>query len=259
VNLGRSGDALCRQKPDYPERVLAENPDAVVIQWGVNDQYWGYSVAQFAIAYEKLVAALRSARPRMPIVLTTLVADFRYKECFDRWIGQANVMIQETAARHGCRVAYIHKAIGHDRKPYYADTIHPNDAGAKVMAQAICEAFQRPPLSKKHLQVLFDQGEEVRFLQYVLIPDREDQDPHWISVTDISRDGMTVVTELPMTVRTAPIYPKGSYLIEVKDALGEVLLSKKSAITWQKILSFRLAPGSRKQPLAVSIRRLADD
>ena len=92
INLGRSGQALCQQKPDYAEaEVLSQNPDAVVIQWGVNDQYWGYSVTEFTAKYEHLVSALRRAKPKMPIVLTTPVADFRWPENQDVWIGQAAV------------------------------------------------------------------------------------------------------------------------------------------------------------------------
>ena len=61
INLGQSGRALCQQEAGYSESVLKQNPDAVVIQWGVNDQYWGFSIAEFVARYDALVAALRAA------------------------------------------------------------------------------------------------------------------------------------------------------------------------------------------------------
>jgi lysophospholipase L1-like esterase len=47
INLGKSGQALCQQPENYAESILAQKPDAVVIQWGVNDHYWGFSDALF--------------------------------------------------------------------------------------------------------------------------------------------------------------------------------------------------------------------
>lgn len=116
INLGQSGSALCQQGAGYSDSVLKQNPDAVVIQWGANDQYWGFSVSEFVARYDALVAALRAAKPRMRIVVMTLVADFRWADNQDAWIGEANVALQEIAARYRCHLADTHRAIDHQKK-----------------------------------------------------------------------------------------------------------------------------------------------
>ena len=253
INLGRSGQALCQQKPNYAEsEVLSQNPDAVVIQWGVNDQYWGFSVTEFASKYEHLVSTLRSAKAQMPIVLTTPIADFRWAENQDDWISQAGVAIQEIAARHRCHVADTHRALDH-RRSFYADTIHPNNAGAEAMAQSIVEALSAPPLSVENASIRFDQGSEVRFLQYVFLPERQGAAPQWIIVSDISRKGMLVDAEVPMTVRTAPIYGKGDYRIEVRGKSGSVLETLHATVAWSRMLTFKFTPSEGDGPFRIEI------
>jgi lysophospholipase L1-like esterase len=253
INLGRSGQALCQQKPDYAEaEVLSQNPDAVVIQWGVNDQYWGYSVTEFTAKYEDLVSALRRAKPKMPIVLTTPVADFRWPENQDAWIGQAAVAIQEIAARHRCHLADTHHALDH-RKAFYADAIHPNNAGAEAMARSIAEALSAEPLSPENARIRFDQGAEVRFLQNVFLPEREGIDPRWILVSEISQTGMLVDATIPMTIRTAPLYAKGDYRIEVRSKTGAVIETLNTTAAWSRMLIFKFTPKGGEGPFRIEI------
>ena len=253
INLGRSGQALCQQKPSYAEsEVLSQNPDAVVIQWGVNDQYWGFSVTEFAAKYEHLVSTLRSAKAQMPIVLTTPIADFRWEENQDGWISQAGVAIQEIAARHRCHVADTHRALDH-RRSFYSDTIHPNNAGAEAMAHSIVEALNAPPLSVENASIRFDQGAEVRFLQNVFLPERQGVAPQWILVSEISRTGMLVDAAVPMTVRTAPIYGKGDYRIELRGKSGAVLETLHATAAWSRMLTFKFTPVEREGPFRIEI------
>ncbi len=250
VNLGRSGRALCQQDPDYAEGILRQNPDAVVIQWGVNDHYWGYSVAQFAARYEQLVATLRSARPGMPIVITTLIADFRRPEDQGRWIGETNVAIQEIAARYQCRLADLNFALAHDRS-FYADLIHPNAAGAAKMAEAIAVAFAAPVAARP--AVRFDRGHEIRFLQNIFMPAWPNDTPAWIHVSDIAAEGMRIDTPVTLWVSTAPIYAPGDYRITVRDRTDAVVLSIKVAARHGRNLQFDLDPLGREGPFVVEI------
>jgi acyl-CoA thioesterase-1 len=258
VNLGRSGQALCQQKPSYAEaEVLSQNPDAVVIQWGVNDQYWGFSVTEFATKYEQLVSTLRVAKPQMPIVVTTPIADFRWQENQDAWISQAGVSIQEIAVRHRCHVADTHRALDH-RKSFYADSIHPNNAGAEAMAHSIFEALSAPALSPGNASVRFDQGAEVRFLQNVFIPERQGADPQWILVSEISSSGMRVESTIPMTIRTAPVYAKGNYLVEVRGKSGAVIETLKTTAAWNRMLIFKFTPKEEESPFRIEISAVAE-
>lgn len=253
INLGRSGQALCQQKASYAEsEVLAQNPDAVVIQWGVNDQYWGFSVTEFAVKYERLVSTLRAAKPQMPIVLTTPIADFRWEENQDAWIGQAGIAIQEIAVRHRCHVADTHRALDH-RRSFYADSIHPNNAGAEAMAHSIVEALNTPPLSPENACIRFDQGSEVRFLQNVFLPERQGTDPQWVAVSEISRTGMLVDSAVPMTIRTAPVYSKGLYRVEVRGKTGAVLEVFNTSAAWSRMLIFKFTPREGEGPFRIEI------
>lgn len=252
VNLGRSGQALCQQGRGHLTEILDAEPDMVVVQWGLNDHYWGYSLAQFALAYEALVAGLREADPDLPIVLTTLIMDFRYPDTSERWIGPANVAIQEIAARRKCHVAYLHKALDHNQEEFCDDVVHPNDAGALAMAEAITEAILSPPLSNENARVRFDGPGETRFLQYVFLPEGDDG-PAWVEVSDIRREGMALETAVPVRIRTAPIYAEGAYGVTVTDAQGETVSAVDIEITWERALQFRVDPGDSPQPLRVHV------
>lgn len=258
INLGKSGQALCQQKDDYPQEVLRANPGAVVVQWGVNDQFWGFSVPQFATRYDALVRALRLAKPDLPIVLTTLVADFRWPENLDVWIGQANVLIQEIAAKYECRVAYVHHAVGHD-KAHYRDAIHPNEAGAKLMAEAIVRAFGAPPQTGRRFSVRFDHGQEVRILRYVFIPQWDEPARHSVHVDSITAAGTTVDTSVPLSVRTPPIYRrKGVFLVTVENRDGRVIHTQELNTGWSGMLQFALDPKGHAGPFRVSINEKTD-
>ncbi|OGV73894.1 MAG: hypothetical protein A3K19_17550 [Lentisphaerae bacterium RIFOXYB12_FULL_65_16] len=255
INLGSSGAGLSQQAENYPETVLAQTPDAVVIQWGVNDQYWGFSVPQFAVNYERLVAALRKAKPDMPIVVCTLVPDFRFPDAFDVWIGAANVAIQEIAAKYRCRVAYVHEALEHQREKFQPDTIHPNDAGAQRMGEAVYAAFRSEPLSEKNLNISFDQGQDVRFRQWVFIPKRTDMQSSWAKAERLGPGGFQLITSVPLTVRTAPLFAEGTYVVEIKDAGGERVGTQQAQVTWQRLFTITIDPGTHPMPLTVSIRK----
>lgn len=252
INLGQSGRAICQQNDGYLESVLKQNPDAVVIQWGVNDQYWGFSVAEFVARYDALIAALRAANPQMPIVVMTLIADFRWADNQDAWIGEANIALQEIAARHRCHLADTHRALDH-QKTFYADSIHPNTAGADVMAKTIVTALQATPLSPESAAVSIDQGTEVRFLQNVFLPKREGTEPKWIHVTGINSTGMNIESKIPIAIRTAPIYPVGTYRITIQDKSGAVVDTIASNVSGAKMQKFTFDPKGHDGPFHIEI------
>jgi lysophospholipase L1-like esterase len=252
INLGQSSRALCQQNSSYAESVLKQNPDAVVIQWGVNDQYWGFSVSEFTSRYDALVAALRTAKPLIPIVVTTLIADFRRAENQDVWIGEANIALQEIAVRYHCHLADTHRAFDH-RKELYADSIHPNTEGAEVMAKTIVAAIEAQPQSVENAAVSFDQGTEVRFLQNVFMPKREGIKPEWVHVTNISSKGMTIESNISVAIRTAPIYAKGSYHIGIQDKDGAVVDTVVCTADFSRTHSFVFDPKGHDGPFRIDI------
>ena len=257
INCGASGGALSGGADgDYQaEAILKHKPDAVVIQWGVNDHFWGASVARFASVYDSLVLHLRRARRTMPIVVMTLVPDYRWPENGDEWIGAANVAIQDIAARHGCHVAYVHRAFNHDRSLTY-DAIHPNERGAEIMGRAVAEAFAAPPLSKDALAVQFDQGVEVRFQSYVFNPKWE-KTPAWIRVSEISRAGMRLDAPVPLAVRTAAVYPpRTTWEIVIRDEEGNPVETLKQTVDFSRMLNFTILPRNGTTKFHVQINEM---
>lgn len=253
VNLGRSGQALSQRRDDYYKEVLSSDPGAVVIQWGVNDQYWGFSTAEFLRKYEALVSGLRKARPEMPIVTTTLIADFRWLENFDQWIARANVGIQEIAVRYGCKVAYAHEALGHSRE-YYVDDIHPNEAGAELMARAIVAAFSEPAQDAGKFDLKFDTVSEARLQKYVFIPEWDETSEDMITITDVTHSGMTMETSVPVSVRTSRGYTRNTaYNMVLKNGAGEMISTQEVKSDWAGALQFKVTPVDGVDLLRVSI------
>lgn len=255
INLGRSAQALCQQPDDYAKSILDQNPDTVVIQWGVNDHFWGYSVHQFNLRYDQLVGALRQAKPRMPIVVSTLAPDYRWPETQEQWIAEANVAIHEIAVRHGCYLAQIHEAFNHDRS-LQPDGIHPNNAGAEAMAKAIVAALKNAPLNPGNLTIHFDQGSEVRFCRYSFIPRAEKQAmPNWVQVSQITRGGMLVHSAIPLTIRTAPSYSSkdNPHQVVIRDAAGAVVESVPYTVGFSQTVEINLKPKAPATALKIEI------
>jgi hypothetical protein len=131
--------------------------------------------------------------------------------------------------------------------------IHPNNAGAEAMALSIVEALSAAPLSPENASIRFDQGAEVRFLQNVFLPERQGGDPQWILVSEISRAGMLVEAKVPMTIRTAPIYAKGDYRIEVRGQTGAVIETLKTTAAWSRMLIFKFTPKDGEAPFRIEV------
>jgi hypothetical protein len=121
------------------------------------------------------------------------------------------------------------------------------------MALSIVEAFDAPPLSTENACIRFDQGAEVRFLQNVFLPERESAAPQWIVISEISRTGMLVDAAVPMTIRTAPIYGKGDYRIEVRGKSDAAIETLHATAAWSRMLTFKFKPSGGDGPYRIEI------
>lgn len=260
INMGLSGHALCQQGDEYDQSVIDNKPDLLVIQWGANDNFWGFSIAQFAIRYDKLLSNIRKARPNLPIVLMTLVPDFRMEGIYsignivdEEWIGRANVMIQELAIKHMCHVAYVHRSMDHN-KALYADYIHPNDAGAEFMAKEVVRALSRKPMSPERFNIVSDRGLQNRINGYLIRRTISSDKPQWYEISDISPTGMNIKTQCPIFVRSPPMY-SGQYKILIKDAQDNLLNETLQTVTWDRMIYFRISEKDTNKDLTIMIQK----
>ena len=93
----------------------------------------------------------------------------------------------------------------------------------------------------------------MRFLQNVFLPEREGIDPRWILVSEISQTGMLVDATIPMTIRTAPLYAKGDYRIEVRSKTGAVIETLNTTAAWSRMLIFKFTPKDGEGPFRIEI------
>lgn len=121
------------------------------------------------------------------------------------------------------------------------------------MAKAIVDALSAPPLSRENARIRFDQGAEIRFLQYVFLPERQGTEPRWTFISNLSPKGMPLDSQTPLTIRTAPIYPKGEYRIEVRGKSGTVLETIQATAAWSRMLIFKVTPKEGEAPLEIRI------
>ena len=56
-----------------------------------------------------------------------------------------------------------------------------------------------------------------------------------------------------MTIRTAPIYTKGDYRVEVRDKSGAVLEALKTTAAWNRMLIFNVTPKDAPPPFRIKI------
>ena len=152
VNYGVSAREMIR-KGDHPfneeknyEDAKASLPDIVTIMLGTNDskpQNWQYA-ADLESDYVAMIDEFRKlpSHPRIYMCLPPWVAE-------DRWGIRDSVIahgvipvLQKTASRRWLEIADTREALA-NRPELFADGVHPNEAGAKVLAQTIYDCLER--------------------------------------------------------------------------------------------------------------------
>ena len=148
-NFGVSSRTMLN-KGDYPymnemawRDALAFKPDIVVIKLGTNDSKpynWKYG-SEFKQDLTQMVSALKPAK----IYLCSPILAFKPTwEISDSVITNAIIPIQrEVARKNGLEVIDLHTLFGNDSALMLNDGIHPNDKGARRMAEIIADAIKK--------------------------------------------------------------------------------------------------------------------
>ena len=166
-NFGHSGATMLK-KGNLPydrqkehDQALAFKPDVVVIMLGTNDSKhrgegsldadkaidnWQYK-ADFVPDYEELIAEFRKANPQVKVYVCLPTP------CFPgRWgingktiHDEINPMVRQVAKDTDSNIIDLDAALA-GKGNLFPDTVHPNAAGAKLMAEAVYLSLTGKPV-----------------------------------------------------------------------------------------------------------------
>ena len=169
-NFGVNGTTVLHQgdvpyvKQETYTQALAFRPDIVVIDFGANDSKhpgngsldsqnavnnWQYKT-NFARDYGQLIAAFRRANPRANIFICLPTPDYPGRwGIIDETIRVEMIpMIRRIARQSHVGLIDLYKPLS-GCKELFPDTVHPDAAGAKLMAAAVCRAVRADDKSAK--------------------------------------------------------------------------------------------------------------
>jgi len=161
-NFGVNGATLLKKadRPYFKQKAhneaLAFAPDIVVIMLGTNDSKhrgdgslesehaidnWQYK-ADYIPDYEALIAAFRKANPEVKVYVCLPTP------CFPgRWgINNKTIhdeiipLVRQVAKDENASIIDLNTALA-GKKNLFPDTVHPNSAGAKIMAETVYHAL----------------------------------------------------------------------------------------------------------------------
>jgi len=150
-NFGRSGATLLK-RGDLPywktkefEGATAFQPDLVVIKLGTNDskpQNWSQHKAEFAADARALVAHFQAlpSKPKVFVCLPVPVYETKWGINEPVVKGEVIPILQRVAKDMKLPTIDLHAALA-GRPEMFPDKIHPNAAGAKVIADTVAKAL----------------------------------------------------------------------------------------------------------------------
>lgn len=161
-NFGHSGATLLKRgdRPYFKVKehaaALTFKPDVVVIMLGTNDSKhrgdgslnaenavdnWQYK-ADYVPDYQALIAEFRQANPQVKVYVCLPTPCFPGRWGInDKTIHDEMIpLIRQVAADTGASIIDLNTALA-GKKNLFPDTVHPNPAGAKLMAEAVYHAL----------------------------------------------------------------------------------------------------------------------
>lgn len=141
VNAGVSGDttAAGRARLAWVLKGLPRKPDVAIVALGANDMLRGLPVADTRANLDAIIGELR--RQQVPVVVAGMLAAPNLGAAYGR---EFNAIFPALAKKHGADL-YPFFTDGVTAQPRYllADGLHPNAAGAKLMATRIAPTVRR--------------------------------------------------------------------------------------------------------------------
>ncbi len=150
-NFGVSGATMLKRgdKPYWNQTAFAKaqewNPDIVVIKLGTNDtkpQNWQYA-SEYGPDYLAMIDVFKSlsSRPRIWVCMPVPAYPGRWG-ITDAVVREGVIpIVREVAENAGVKLIDLyHPFVG--QADLFPDTVHPNAAGAKKIAEIVCQAIQ---------------------------------------------------------------------------------------------------------------------
>ena len=153
LNGGRSGTKSDVGAAKVWDDVAGYKPAYVLILYGTNDWNNGACRSDFpCYTIDNLRTMIRDTRAggALPIVGTIPPVNPNYvdRQAEDRndWVKRMNALIKAMAAQERAPVADVHAAFSSQSSlpPLFADFLHPNDEGYRVMSRAFFDAITKP-------------------------------------------------------------------------------------------------------------------
>jgi len=171
TNCGHNGALLTNQPARagdyYPAtqeyqscRQAVPSPDVVTIMLGTNDSgYWQAAQASYASEYVKLVSELEQTNPELKVVVATSPAAVaNWNNLINGLVirDQLAPLLRSLADQHGYVLADVQAATAawmtspdlttYDTSHFADAGVHPNEAGARVIAEVFVAAIQAATL-----------------------------------------------------------------------------------------------------------------
>ncbi len=134
-SIGGTGSMLALMR--YERDVKSQNPDLIFIDYAINDNYQGFSKDQSAYTMETLIKAISSDFPTADIVIVLTTDKSNIGKDYDQLLAHKAV-----AEYYGIPCINVGTALntalgGKAWSDYVTDSVHPNDAGYKIYADAV--------------------------------------------------------------------------------------------------------------------------
>ena len=153
-NFGRNGATLLFRghnpyiKTDEYRKAIDYQPDILVVDLGLNDtdpRNWPNFYDDFLSDYQKLIDSFRFKNQKPPRIFICLMTPIfpghpRFKSGTRDWFLQIQEKIKQVAFNTGAFLVDLHTPL-YQRPDLFADYLHPDEEGARMMAKIIYSAI----------------------------------------------------------------------------------------------------------------------
>ena len=146
-NFGMGGRTMLRKADPFDHRpALASSPDIVIIALGTNDSktgIWASHKSEFVADYAAMIKEFQALRSHPKVWACLPPPAFSGNWGITEDVIRKDVIpaIQEAAKITGVSVIDLHTPLL-GNKPWFPDTVHPNEEGAKRIAELVGTALK---------------------------------------------------------------------------------------------------------------------